>query len=361
VIKKPTLAPFRVAFTGDFQDAAGKSRYRDFGLGAFHNGPNIAHHVIPELTPELTADQIGNANGVVVLTPRVTKRSLLLRFDLLAVARFGVGYDSVDVEACNDADILLLIAIGAVDRSVAEAVVTWMLALSHHVRSKDLLVRQGNWEGRSQFMGSELRRRTLGLVGFGRIARALVELVNGFGMKGYLAYDPFVDRRLAAQQGVEMVSLDEVLTSSDFVSIHCPLEENTRHLIGPNEFAKMKPDAFLINTARGGIVDEEALYQAIKNRQIAGAAIDVFASEPVTQPHPLAEFDNVLLAPHCIAWTDELFADIGKAVCQGMVDLARGEIPRGIVNPAVLQHPGFKKKWEKWGGGKSEVKNAKSE
>src|SRR5216684_2884735 len=160
VPKKPTTEPFRVAFTGDFLDAAGTPKYRDFGLGAFTNQKLIEHRIIPGCTAELTAEQIGDANGVIVLTPRVTRRSLLKRPDLLAIARFGVGYDSVDIEACTESDVLVLIATGAVDRSVAEATLTWMLALSHHVRSKDLLVRNGKWEERSQFMGTELRRRT---------------------------------------------------------------------------------------------------------------------------------------------------------------------------------------------------------
>src|SRR5262249_47224113 len=244
-------------------------------------------------------------------------------------ARFGVGYDSVDVAACTEADVLLLIAVGAVDRSVAEATLTWMLSLAHHVRSKDRLVRQGNWEAPSQFMGGEIRQRTLGLVGFGRIAQAVVQLVRAFGMKEILAFDPLVDRQAAARQGVELVGLDELLARSDFVSIHCPLNETTKKLIGENQLAKMKPEAFLINTARGGIVDEHALYRALKERRIAGAGIDVFAEEPLTQPHPLAEFDNVLLAPHCIAWTNELFGDIGRTVCQGLADLACGKEPAG--------------------------------
>ncbi|MGE5192250.1 MAG: NAD(P)-dependent oxidoreductase [Deltaproteobacteria bacterium] len=349
--KKPTSAPFRVAFTGDFQDATGKPKYRDFGLGTFQSHPNIEYHVMPGFTPELTADQIGDAHGVVVLTPRVTERSLIGRSELLAIARFGVGYDSVDVAACTEADVLLLIAAGAVDRSVAEATLTWMLALSHRVRSKDLLVREGNWEARSQFMGSSLRQRTLGLVGFGRIAQALVQLVQGFQMKQFLAFDPLVDAKIAARHGVELVSLDDLLARSDFVSIHCPLNEETRNLIGEQQLARMKREAFLINTARGGIVDERALYRALKDRRIAGAAIDVFAEEPLTRPHLLTEFDSVLLAPHCIAWTDDLFSDIGRTVCEGLADLARGEMPHGIVNAAVLERPGFKKKWARWGGG----------
>jgi phosphoglycerate dehydrogenase-like enzyme len=340
-----------VAFTGDFQDASGRPKYRDYGLRTLQAYPHIEYSVIPEWTAELTADQIGSANGVVVLSSRVSRRSLSGRGELLAIARFGVGYDSVDVEACTAADVLLIIAVGAVDRSVAEATLTWMLALSHHVRNKDLLVRQGNWDARSQFMGSELRQRALGLVGFGRIAQALVRLVKVFGMKEILAFDPLVDRHFAAQQGVELVGLDELLARCDFVSIHCPLNEGTKNLISESQLATMKPDAFLINTARGGIVDEQALYRALKDGRIAGAGIDVFAEEPLTGPHPLAEFDNVLLAPHCIAWTNELFGEIGRAVCQGLADLASGKTPNGIVNPAVLQRPGFKRKWQRWGGG----------
>jgi phosphoglycerate dehydrogenase-like enzyme len=169
-------------------------------------------------------------------------------------------------------------------------------------------------------------------------------------MHGYLAFDPQVDRRVAADHGVELVGLDELLTKSDYVSIHCPLNEQTRNLIGNNELSRMKPEAYLINTARGGIVDEQALYDALKERRIAGAAIDVFAHEPLTQPHPLADFDNVLLAPHCIAWTHELFSDIGQAVCQALIDLSKGHEPQGMVNPDVMERPGFKKKWERFGG-----------
>jgi phosphoglycerate dehydrogenase-like enzyme len=197
-------------------------------------------------------------------------------------------------------------------------------------------------------MGTELRRRTLGLVGFGRIARAVVPLAAPFGLAGILAYDPHVDPALAERMGVKLVELDELLTRSDFVSIHCPLEESTRHLIGTREFGLMRPTAYLINTSRGGIVDEAALGQALRSRAIAGGAFDVFEKEPVTAPHPLAEHDNVLLAPHCIAWTDELFSEIGRTSCQALVDLSRGEVPAGIVNPQVLERPGFQRKWSRW-------------
>jgi phosphoglycerate dehydrogenase-like enzyme len=163
-----------------------------------------------------------------------------------------------------------------------------------------------------------------------------------------LAFDPFVDPAAANQIGARLVGLNELLAQVDFVSIHCPLNAKTRGLIGARELALMKPDAYLLNTARGGIVDEDALYETLKARRIAGAAIDCFAQEPVISPHALAELDNVLLAPHSIAWTDELFRDIGRAACQVMVDLSLGAKPRGVLNPEVFAQPGFEAKWRRY-------------
>jgi phosphoglycerate dehydrogenase-like enzyme/2-keto-3-deoxy-L-rhamnonate aldolase RhmA len=337
--------PFRVALTGDFFDAD-KPKYREIGLELFEaTGVEVerfARHL-----PEIATYQLAGPNGVIVLTPRVTADSLAQCPDLLAIGRFGVGYDSVDVAACTAADVMLFIAAGAVDRSVAEATVGWMLALTHHVRTKDRLVREAKWEARSRYMGTELRDRTLGVIGFGGIGRALVRLLAGFGMKPPLVYDPFISASDATRLGVTLVPLDRLLFESDFVSIHCPLNEQTRDLIGARELGMMKPTAYLVNTARGGIVDEAALDEVLRQGKIAGAAIDCFEGEPLTAPPSLASLDNVLLAPHCIAWTDELFRDIGRAVCRGMLDLAAGRVPRGVVNREVLERPGFQAKWKR--------------
>src|SRR5438128_12204546 len=166
-------------------------------------------------------------------------------------------------------------------------------------------------------------------------------------MSPRLAFAPSLKEESATAFGVRLITLDELLQEADFVSIHCPLTDKTRGLIGTRELALMKPDAYLLNTARGGIVDEDALYDALRNRRIAGAAIDCFAQEPVTSPHRFGELDNVLLAPHSIAWTDELFRDIGRAACQVMVDLSLGKKPRGAVNPEVFDRPGFEAKWKR--------------
>ena len=338
--------PFRVALTGDFTDSDGAPKYRDIGLDSF-DGTGVVVQPFAQHHAEIGADQLAGANGVIVLTPRVTAASLLNTPDLLAIGRFGVGYDSVDVAACTAADVLLFIAVGAVDRPVAEATVGWMLALSHHFRTKDALVRESRWDERSAYMGTELRDRTLGVVGFGGIGRALVQLLAGFGMKPPLVFDPFVSQADAAKVGVRLVPLDELLATADFVSVHCPLNENTRNLIGARELALMKPTAYLLNTARGGIVNEAALHAALRDDRIAGAALDCFTNEPLTAPPVFAELDNVLLAPHCIAWTDELFRDIGRVVCRGMLDLADGRVPKGVVNREVLERESFQAKWKR--------------
>jgi phosphoglycerate dehydrogenase-like enzyme/2-keto-3-deoxy-L-rhamnonate aldolase RhmA len=338
--------PFRVAFTGDFHNPEGTVTYRDVGLDSLA-GTGVEVDFFARHLPEIAPYQLASANGVVVLTPRVTAASLAGNPDLLAVGRFGVGYDTVDVPACTAADVLLFIAAGAVDRPVAEATVGWMLALSHHVRMKDRLVREGRWDDRSRYMGTELRDRTLGVIGFGGIGKALVKLLAGFGMKPPLAYDPFLTPADAARHGVGLVTLDQLLFQSDFVSIHCPLTEQTRNLIGDRELGLMKRTAYLLNTARGGIVDELALEAALREGRIAGAAIDCFETEPLAVPPPVADLDTVLLAPHAVAWTDELFRDIGRAVCRGMRDLAAGRVPAGVVNPEVFARPGFRAKWKR--------------
>ncbi len=340
-------APFNVALTADFNDSHGRPKYRDIGLGLFDNTPQIAVAPFGEHHAEIQPEQLAGVNGVIVLTPRVTAHSLSAAADLLAIGRFGVGYDSVDVAACTAADVALFITAGAVDRPVAEATVGWMLALTHHLRTKDRLVREARWDERSQYMGCELRERTLGVIGFGGIGRSLVKLLAGFGMNPPLVFDPFTPADVIAQHGAQPVTLDELLSQSDFVSLHCPLNDQTRHLIGARELALMKPNSYLINTARGGIIDEDALFAALSARRIAGAALDCFVDEPLTKPSRFAEFDNVLLAPHCIAWTDELFRDIGLAACQGMIDLSEGRRPRGVINPNVFDRPGFQAKWER--------------
>ena len=337
-----------IKLTADFLQDDGSTRYDDIGLDVLDEDSRFSSGYFDEHRPEIGADQIGDADALIVLTPAVTRDTLADADRLLSVARFGVGYDAVDVKACTDAGVLLTITSGAVDRPVAEATVGWMIGLGHHVRMKDRLVREGRWDERSDYMGTELRDRTLGLIGVGGIARGVLRLLEPFGMNKPLAFDPFLTEEQADEIGVRKVELAELLESSDYVSIHCPLTEETSGMIGADELARMKPTAYLLNTARGGIVEEDPLYEALRSGGIAGAALDCFEDEPVTSPHRFGELDNVLLAPHSIAWTHELFRDIGRTACRSLVDLAAGRRPNGCVNPEVFDRPAFQEKWNRW-------------
>ena len=338
---------FRVAMPPDIYDDEGNLKFKDMGLRVFDDYPLLDSFVLPETRPEIGADQLVDANGMVVFGGRVSKETVSNTRDFLVFSRIGVGYDSVDVEACTQNDVVLLITAGAVDRSVAEATVGWLIALTHNITAKDRLVRTGGWDERTSYHGIELRDRTFGMIGFGGIARETMRLLSVFGMNTPLMFDPYVEARAAADLGVDKVELDELMSRADFVSIHCPLNDQSRDLIGARELALMKPEAYIVNTARGGIVNEEALYGALADKRIAGAAIDCFVGEPIVEPHRFGELDNTLLAPHSVAWTEELFRDIGAAAIRGVAELAIGHVPAGVVNRAVLERPGFREKWER--------------
>jgi phosphoglycerate dehydrogenase-like enzyme len=338
---------FRVALTADMHDADGNLKFKDLGLGLLEKEPHIDFAPFDEYLPEISADQLAGINGVVVLTAHVVKDSLARPEDLLCVSRVGVGYDSVDVPACTAADVLLTITKGAPDRPVAEATIGWMIALTHNFPQKDRLMREGNWNERTKYNGVELRDRTFGAVGLGGIAAETVRLLSIFGMNQPIAFDPFIDTATASELGVELVELDELLKRADFVSVHCPLTDGTHDLIGARELALMRSDAYLLNTARGGIVNEDALYDVLSNGAIAGAALDCYVGEPILEPSRFGELDNIILAPHSIAWTDEFFTAMGRMCCQTMVDLSFGREPIGIINPEVLDQPGFQAKWDR--------------
>lgn len=337
---------FRIGLTGDFYQS-GQPVYPDFDLSALRAEPGIELVSFDEHRDEIAPEQLAGLNAAIVLSPRVTRQSLAQSDQLLAISRFGVGYDNVDVAACTDHDVALCIATGAVDRPVAEATVGWMLALSYRVRAKDHLFREARWGERGAIMGSGLQGKTVGIVGFGRIGRMVLQMLGGFGMKPPLVYDPMVAPEEVAQQGAQSVTLPYLMARSDFVTLHCPLNANTTNLIGEAELDLMKPSAFILNTARGGIIHEDALFKVLVDQRIAGAALDCFRDEPVTQPHRFAELDNVLLASHNIAWTHELFRDIGMVASSNLIELVRGECPlMNIVNREVFDRASFQKKWD---------------
>jgi D-3-phosphoglycerate dehydrogenase len=341
---------FWVGVTRDFLRADGQLGFGDIGLSRLDAAPGLKWEFLPDNVSELTSEHAGRYDALLVLAPRVTAATLAGRPRLALVARFGVGYDSIDVEACTGAGVALTITPDGVRRPVAVAVLTFLLALSHKLMVKDRLIRAGCWAEKLEHMGMGLTGRTLGLIGLGNIGREVFRLAAPLSMR-HLATDPFVKPADAAAGNVELVDLETLLRESDFVVVMCALTEGTRHLLNAQRLALMKRTAYLINMARGPIVDQAALTKSLQHRRIAGAGLDVFEQEPIAADDPLLKLDNVILAPHALCWTDECFAGIGRSAIQSILDVAASKAPQNVVNRAVLDSPAFRQKLRRYSGG----------
>lgn len=339
---------FQVAFSADFRDETGRLLFPDIGLSRLDGIPDVSYKFLTQYLPEYVPGQLEGCDVLISLKPRVTRASLNGIERLCAIGRCGVGYDNVDLAACTERDIAVYITPGGVVRPVAESIVMFVLALSHNVLTKDRMVRRGQWKESTRTLGREPRERTVGTIGFGNIAREAVRLLKPFDVKRFVAFDPYTKPAQAAEMGVELLSLEETIRASDYLLVNCPLTPETRHLIGERELNWMKPDAVLINTARGPIVEEAALIRALQDKKIAGAALDVFETEPLDVESPLAALDNVILTSHSAAWTEELFRDMGRIDCEGALAIRRGEVPAHVVNREVLERPGFRRKLERY-------------
>jgi phosphoglycerate dehydrogenase-like enzyme len=339
--------PFRVALSADFCDQQGKPIFPDLGLSLLDAVAAISYEFLRENRAEYAAEQLENCDVLISLKPRVTAQSLQKASRLCAIGRCGVGYDNVDLEACTENGTAVYITPGGVIRPVGESIVLLMLALSHNLVVKDRLVRQGQWAQSTVRLGREPRQRVVGTIGLGNIAAEAIRLLKVFDVAKFLAFDPYASGERASHLGVESVSLEELLRASDYVLVNCPLTPETRGLLGKPQFALMKPDAVIINTARGPIINEAALIDALQSGRIRGAALDVFEKEPLSADSPLIAMDNVILSSHSIAWTEELFRDMGRIDCEGALAVYRGEAPQHVVNPQVLTRPAFLQKLEK--------------
>ncbi|MFT3704089.1 MAG: NAD(P)-dependent oxidoreductase [Agriterribacter sp.] len=327
---------FKVGITKDFLTPEGELTYEDMGLDLLKNQEDISFEFMKEFSSPLTADLLKGYDAIISLSPAYTSESFKGVDQLKAICRFGVGYDMVDLKACTDANVLVTITKGAVNYSVAEATLTWMLTLSHNVLPKNQLVRENKWQERSKFTGSELRHKTLGIIGFGGIGGQLVKMLQPFRMNQPIVYDPFINKQHAEEAGVKIVDLQTLMSEADFISVNCPLTDSTRNLIGSKELSFMKRTAYIVNTARGGIINEEALCDALESKIFAGYATDVFEKEPADGSARLFNMNNVIMAPHCIAWTNELFKEIGEMACRQIIQVANGTVPDHVVNTDVL-------------------------
>src|SRR5580700_9193413 len=265
--------------------------------------------------------------------------------NLLIVSSNGAGFDPVDVEACTKAGVLVVNQSGGNAQSVAEHTLGMLLTLSKRIIEADRALRRDRNVNRNDLMGTEAQGRTIGIVGIGNVGRRIAELCKGLlGMK-VLAYDPYLLASDVAERGAEKVDLDELLRRSDYVSINCPLTRENRGMIGAREFSLMQPHAYFITTARGFIHDEAALTEALRNKAIAGAGLDVWSKEPPPADHPLLQFDNVLASPHTAGVTREARINMGKIAAEQLLDAFDGKRPPRIINPEVW--PDYAKRFER--------------
>lgn len=339
------MTTFRVALSSDFRRPDGSPTYPAFDLTPLTDNPDIEVGYVDPVDGVMPAAGLEGYDALILLVPKFTPASVPPGGRLALVARFGVGYDSVDIPTCTENDIAAVITPDGVRRPVAVSILTFVLALSQKMLIKDKLARQGpaGWAQRADFMGTGLIGKTMGSIGIGNIGAEFYRLAQPFGMN-FIAHDPFADTVVAKELGIELVGLEDVFRRSDFLSVSCPLNDQTRGIVNAERLALMKPNAYLINTSRGPTVDQAALYDALKNGVIAGAGLDVFHTEPAPADEPILKLDNVIVAPHSLCWTDQCFGGIGAADVAATLAVMKGEVPRGIVNKEIVDRPGWQAK-----------------
>lgn len=298
---------------------------------------------LPDIeTGDLSSEVLSNLDAAVLYLERITAETVAGNDRFSLFARYGVGFDTLDIPACTAADIAVAIAPEGVRRPVATSVVSLLLALTMNMKVKDRLARDipNGWAVKADYNGLGLVGRTLGIVGFGNIGAEVARLLAPFDLN-IVAYDPVASAAAMASLGVESVDLDTVFRKADILSLNCPLNDSTFHLVNAERLASMKTGAYLINTARGPVVDESALIEALQSGKLAGAGLDVFENEPPATDNPLLHMDNVILAPHALCFTDQCMGGLGEADVKACLSIMHGRIPDKLVNPEVVDAPGF--------------------
>ena len=265
---------------------------------------------------------------------------------LKGIVAYGVGYDHIDVSAATERGIFVANCRGSNAEAVAELTLTLMLSISRGAHVGDRFMREGRWQTAQSaelppiLKGKELAGKILGLVGMGEIGRRVARIARAFEMK-IVVFDPYLSTEILRQTGVESVDLPSLMRGADYVSVHAPLSAETRGLIGGREIELMKPTAYLINTARGDVVDEKALVSALRAKKIAGAGLDVFPIEPLPTRSPLLKLDNVILTPHIGGVTEEAIEEVSRMTAEECARIARGQAPVNLVNRRELAARGI--------------------
>jgi D-3-phosphoglycerate dehydrogenase / 2-oxoglutarate reductase len=276
------------------------------------------------------------AAAALVRIYRMDRQSLEAAPGLKVIAKHGVGLDNIDIEAATQHQVAVLWTPQANADAVAQHTLALMLALANRVKAADAALRQGHFERRMDFSSLELNGRVLGIIGLGRIGgRVAQRAAAGLGFE-ILAYDPYIEASADHTPARLVKSLDELLSRADFVSLHVPLTDETRHIINDKSLAHMQAGSYLVNTSRGAAVDEAALARALTTGHLAGAAIDVFSQEPPDLKHPLQHAPNVLLTPHVAGLSDQALPRVAQQAAEGIIDVLAGRRPASPVNPQVF-------------------------
>jgi len=336
---------FKVGLSSDL---AGKDSQFSWGEISVETLNPLPWEFLPEAGKNFRPDTFQGVQAVAFAGPGVDADSFAAPEESpLILARFGVGYDNIDLDSCTRAGTVLTITPDGSQKPVATAALTLLLSTMHNLVAKDHLARRHGWSERLQGLGRGLNGKTIATIGLGNTATELFRLLTPFDVKR-ISYDPWKTQAEADLHNVRLVDLDELFSQADAVVVMAILTPETEHLVSAQRFNQMKQSAVLINISRGPIVDEQALIDALTSHTIAAAGLDVFETEPPALDNPLFALPNVTLAPHNIAWTDELALGMGKSAFSSIKSMSKGEIPSYVVNKAVLDTPQFKVKIEKY-------------
>jgi D-3-phosphoglycerate dehydrogenase / 2-oxoglutarate reductase len=295
--------------------------------------------VLADPSPEGLLREIPDADALLVRMP-VGPDAIRAGTRLRVVARHGVGLDYIPVETCTELGIPVVYTPDANTESVAEHVLGTMIALAHQIGRADRAVRAGRWGDRDRIQGVDIRGRVLGIVGVGRIGARVARICGGAFDMRVLGFDPHLTGEEIGARGADPVPLERLLEEADFVTLHTPLTPSTRHIVDASALARMKQGACLINHARGGLVDTEALTVALERGRLAGAALDVLEAEPPPSGLRLLQMENVIVTPHSAALTEEAMLRMGSDAGADILRVLRGELPNACANPGALASKG---------------------
>ena len=325
------MAPFKVVIT-DFGDPdneleAGELQASGLSIDLVRLNARSEDELVPH---------VHDAHALIVQWAQISRPVIESLRHCQVISRYGIGVDMIDLEAATEHGIPVCNVPDFCIDEVSTHAIAFVLALNRHILGHHAHVTSGKWAGPPGGAPARLAGQVLGVLGLGKIGSAVTRKATALGLR-VLAYDPYLKPEQAQWLGVELVSLDDLLRSADYLSIHCPLTKETRHLIGSEQLALMKPSAYLVNLARGPVVDQPALYQALVNGLIAGAALDVLEQEPPVPDDPLLKLPNVLFTPHTSSWSAESVVQLRRDVARNVVQVLRGAPPRSVVNPQVLR------------------------